>query len=120
MALPDKPGSFLYILYRCLRMFKRFREGMFDNDSSDKYYLINEKMQDDDSILDSGSEISPTSFFTNELIKKLVNETNRYANNKIKEKYLSKRYNIAYRNIPFLNLKDYWSANNKSRTPYFA
>ncbi|CAK9796216.1 Mariner Mos1 transposase [Anthophora quadrimaculata] len=90
-----------------------------------------------------GSQLNPNytepleyfnSFFTNELIKTIVAETNRYANNKIRGKRLAKRSTwhlwtdittkelraflgiiLLMGTIPLPNLKEYWSTDNKCR-----
>ncbi|XP_017778000.1 PREDICTED: piggyBac transposable element-derived protein 4-like [Nicrophorus vespilloides] len=78
-------------------------------------------------------------FFTDELINKLVEETNGYANEKIAEKHLSKHsiwlkwtdvttkemsaflgVVLNMGTITLSNLKEYWSTENNSRIPYFA
>ena len=70
------------------------------------------------------------------MIKKIVDETNRYANNKIQGKHLSKRHTWTYvttkemraflgiillmETILLPNLKDYWTTDHKCRILYFA
>nr|XP_033323314.1 piggyBac transposable element-derived protein 4-like [Megalopta genalis] len=81
----------------------------------------------------SGSRTSDffNSFFTDELIKKIVEETNRYVNHMIRGKHLEKNVTPkemrAFLGIILLmgtmslpSLKDYWTTEKKCRIPYFA
>ncbi|XP_053977063.1 piggyBac transposable element-derived protein 4-like [Hylaeus volcanicus] len=77
-------------------------------------------------------------FFTDELLSNIIEQTNRYANEKIKEKNLSKRsiwnnwvdvtveemsaFIGVILNMGIIitrNLKDYWSQQHNSRIPFF-
>nr|XP_034194934.1 piggyBac transposable element-derived protein 4-like [Osmia lignaria] len=79
------------------------------------------------------------SFFTDELIRKIVEETNRYANHMIQGKHLEKWStwhtwtNVTRKEMraflgiillmgtmPLPSLKDYWTTDKKCRIPYFA
>ncbi|XP_020297799.1 piggyBac transposable element-derived protein 4-like, partial [Pseudomyrmex gracilis] len=110
--------------------------------------IIPQKIQFSSGSRTPGSQLQSTykepldffnSFFTEELIKKIVEETNRYANDTIQRKHVKKRStwrtwtNVTLKEMraflgiillmgtmPLPSLKDYWSTDRKCRIPYFA
>ncbi|CAL7937389.1 unnamed protein product [Xylocopa violacea] len=72
-----------------------------------------------------GSQLNSThtdSFFTDELIRKIVEETNRYANHMVTPKEMPAFLGIILlmETMPLSSLKDYWTSDEKCRIPYFA
>nr|XP_034194964.1 piggyBac transposable element-derived protein 4-like [Osmia lignaria] len=110
--------------------------------------IVPQKIQFSSGSRTPGSQLNSThteplhffnSFFTDELIRKIVEETNRYANHMIQGKHLEKRSTwhtwtnvtpkemraflgiiLLMGTMPLPSLKDYWTTDKKCRIPYFA
>nr|KAF7394474.1 hypothetical protein H0235_017069 [Vespula pensylvanica] len=98
------------------------KEDMFDSDNSDnKYYLITEKMQDDNGTSGSGSEICTTrnrSKRFNISSKYIDSDDELNIDEVIQAPIVNGRIHI--KTIPLPNLKNSWAIDTKSRTLYFA
>ncbi|KAI4473827.1 hypothetical protein M0804_015142 [Polistes exclamans] len=81
-------------------MATRSKDDTFNSDSSDEFQFKSDNTEDDDSALSSGKK-NPcnkecSQAFQYELMRKIVEETNRYANHMKQGKHLEKAVHMAY------------------------